>query len=86
MNFLQVTLSNRNGDSSVDVEALWWDEFTLDPVRTNKVKVEAFQVYSKGNNGFVEIEFYGTVSAARLSKRGQHAYCLLSAGYQAMRG
>ena len=58
----QVTLQQRNGTGHNDVTGKWWDTFGFDNynIYASMVKIIALSVYTKVNNGFVEVEFYGT--------------------------
>ena len=51
----------REGTSQTDISAQIWDVFQFDfDIFARNVKLTAKSVYTSGNNGFVEIEFYGT--------------------------
>ena len=56
----QVTLSQGAGNGPTDVNGQAWDIFEFDAdILTYKVKLTAKSVYTHGNNGLAEIEFYG---------------------------
>ena len=57
----QVTLSQRQGTSYTDsTNGEAWDVFDLDIKAAYMVTIVALSVYTQINNGFVEVEFYGT--------------------------
>ena len=58
---MKVTLSKREGNGANDVSGRAWDEFEFDfDIFAKSVRLTAKSVYTHGNNGIAEIEFYGT--------------------------
>ena len=55
---LQFRLLARGGIDRNDNRYQWWDEFILDDIISANVTMEVLSHYTKGNNGFLEVEFY----------------------------
>ncbi len=53
-----------------------WETFPLTPVISNYIKFTVTSVWTRGNNGYVEIEIYGTPGMSMLHLRDLKGYGL----------